>query len=136
MAFSSAFNEKFVTVNVEHTEQTKIEAKPTNEEAFKYQIHHVFLPPELPQKDDTNPWHEKALMETVGSALKRFESYFQPDERPELNRCIRMVSSMIHLRDASGFLNSATLDKEIVDLRDNGWCSDSRQQAAGINLLG
>ncbi|OCK75837.1 hypothetical protein K432DRAFT_307659, partial [Lepidopterella palustris CBS 459.81] len=88
-------------------------SKARDEEAFQYQINHVFLPPELPQKDDTSPLHEKALMETVSAALKRFRSYFQPSERPELDRCIRMVGNMICLRDANGFLNPATLNKEI-----------------------
>jgi hypothetical protein len=97
--------------------------KAIDEEAFQYQINHVFLPPELPQKDDTNPLREKALMETVSAALKRFRSYFQPSERPALDRCIRMVGGMICLRDANGFLNPATLNKEIVELSNNGWYS-------------
>jgi hypothetical protein len=101
--------------------------KRLDKEAFLYQINHVFLPPELPQKDDTNPSHEKALMETVSRALERFKSYFQPSERPELDRCIRMIGCMIGLRNTDGFLNPTKLNTEIVELSKNGWYSLNHQ---------
>jgi hypothetical protein len=94
--------------------------KGIGDDTFHYLINHVFLPPKLPHQDDTNPVHEKTLLETVSTALQRFRSYFLPSERLELDRCIRMINALVYLRDGNGFLNLAVLDKELVGLSNTG----------------
>lgn len=46
-----------------------------------YLIHHIFLPPQLPHKDDAAPTHDYALMQTVLRSLTRFR-----DRVPEIQR--------------------------------------------------
>ncbi|CZR70242.1 uncharacterized protein PAC_20143 [Phialocephala subalpina] len=109
--------------------------KTIDEGTFHYLINHVFLPPKLPQQDDTNPLHEKTLLETVSTALQRFRSYFQTGERPELDRCIRMTNALIYLRDVNGFLNLAILDKELVELSNTETLAiHVRKQNAGLPI--
>lgn len=91
-------------------------------EALLFQIHHVFLPPELPQKDDTNVSHEKTLVETVYLALQDFQQYFPVDhQRPELEHCIAMINSMIHTRDVNGLLDPEAVEERMVNLNNFGW---------------
>jgi len=94
----------------------------TDKEALIYQINHVFLPPDLPQEDDKNESHEKALLETVCLGLKLFREYFPTNQRYKLDHCIRMVDNMICIRDRNGFLDPIILDDKIENLSDYGWC--------------
>ncbi|KAF8861161.1 hypothetical protein BDZ45DRAFT_618648 [Acephala macrosclerotiorum] len=87
-------------------------------EALLYQINHVFLPPELPQKDDTNAFNEKVLMETVISGLKLFRTYFPMNQTYQLDHSIRMMHCMISMRDKNGFLDPIILDEKMRRLSD------------------
>lgn len=40
---------------------------------LNYMVHHVFLPPQLPQADDFRPQHDTALIETMLKALSNLE---------------------------------------------------------------
>lgn len=45
-------------------------APELSSEAFEYVVHHVFLPPKLPQRADFNYSHERELLDVVLAASK------------------------------------------------------------------
>jgi len=92
--------------------------------AILFQIHHVFLPPLLPQADDTNVFHEKVLLETVHSALKAFQEYYPTGQRKELARCARMIDFMERSRDSNGLLDLGIVEERISNLGDLGQSFD------------
>ncbi|CZT11794.1 uncharacterized protein RCO7_11377 [Rhynchosporium graminicola] len=59
---------------------------------LEYIITHVFLPPKLPQKDDSNPDRDLALTEILKAALDSFQAQLPARERP---RWLRRYNSTI-----------------------------------------
>ncbi|KAF2009127.1 hypothetical protein BU24DRAFT_91134 [Aaosphaeria arxii CBS 175.79] len=88
------------------------------QDALLYKIHHIFLPPELPQQNDANDSHEWCLAETVYFCLRHFRYQLQPDARIGVGRCIRMIDRMIRLRDGGGFIDAKLLEEQIKSLED------------------
>ncbi|KAF4634558.1 hypothetical protein G7Y89_g3549 [Cudoniella acicularis] len=108
-------------------------ARKLEMDSLLYQINHIFLPPQLPNKEEKNVSHERSLHETVYLALQLFEKYFPSGQRPEVDRCIRMMRSMICIRDANGFLDPTRLDDEIMNLSDkDSLAIHIRSQNAGL----
>ncbi|OCK72928.1 hypothetical protein K432DRAFT_340909, partial [Lepidopterella palustris CBS 459.81] len=103
-------------------------------EALLYQINHIFLPPQLPQEDDKNVLHEKALMKTVYHGLIHFRRSLV-DQRCEklLTRCTDMMKRMMRIHDANGLLDSKLLEKELLELDNFGFLAiHVRSQNAGL----
>ena len=99
-------------------------------EDFPYMTHHVFLPPQLPDADDTDPLREMALMRSVHSALQRFMSLQKDDDLAGIMCCIKMVNLMMSLRDSAGALDSDTLDEALSQLQENGKCTGASPEHA------
>ena len=45
--------------------------------AIAYLIHHLVLPPKLPQGDDSDPHYERILLRTTIQALQEFQTHFK-----------------------------------------------------------
>lgn len=58
-------------------------------EPLKYLIDHVFLPPRLPQMDDS---HVGFDLEALKDALTSFKLSLPPDEQPRWATIIKMVN--------------------------------------------
>ena len=71
---------------------------------LNYIINHVFLPPKLPQKDDSDDTKSAALIGQVLAALRSFQAHIPEEERPVWNACIKMVNNMLEPRDHVGGL--------------------------------
>ena len=71
---------------------------------LNYIVNHVFLPPQLPQKDDHDASKDAALIEKFVEALSLFKAYIPDHEFPEWSSCIKMANSMLELRAHSGDL--------------------------------
>ncbi|EXJ68848.1 uncharacterized protein A1O5_07780 [Cladophialophora psammophila CBS 110553] len=69
--------------------------------ALTYLIHHIFLPPKLPQEDDHDPEYESVLLNVVLDALGRFRNCVIGDQNETIGSVIAMISGMISLRDSS-----------------------------------
>ena len=87
---------------------------------LKYIVHHVFLPPKLPQKDDRDLAKDIALVNSLVTALTAFKAYFPPHEHCEWLSCIKMLEAMLEIRDPLGSLNAATLKQKLQDMSDRG----------------
>jgi len=57
-------------------------------EATLYLVHHIVLPPKLPQADDCRSEHEDALLDTTVEALQTFGEAVR-NEQPEVARYAR-----------------------------------------------
>lgn len=88
-----------------------------NLRARLYSINHVFLPPELPQEDDSSEFCELLLTEDVRIALQGFRALLadQPGVEP-LDRCSDLVQRMQRIRGEHGHLAGEVLDTEMEKL--------------------
>jgi hypothetical protein len=68
-------------------------------EDLTYIINHIFLPPKLPLKDDSDDAQSIHLIEEVLEALRSFQDHIQEQERSEWIPCIKMVGNILQTRD-------------------------------------
>lgn len=93
-----------------------------------YIIRHVFLPPKLPQKDDEDAEKNTCLIEAVLAALVLFRdkhdmSEQQEESSMEWSACIKMLDSMLELRNQSGEeleLDADKLEEQLRKMIDGG----------------
>jgi hypothetical protein len=87
---------------------------------LEYMVHHVFLPPRLPQSDDNDVNKEQQLVERYLSSLQSFQKFLGQEERLPWQSCIKMVSKMLEMRESNGDLSAAALDLSLENLVDGG----------------
>ena len=87
---------------------------------LNYIINHVFLPPKLPQKDDSDNLMNVALIEKVINALKSFKDHVPEQEGPGWNSCIKMANHMIELRNHSGELVAGKVEIALKQMVNGG----------------
>ena len=85
-----------------------------------YIINHVFFPPKLPQKDDSDDTKSAALIGQVLAALRSFQAYIPEQELPECIACIKMVGRMLELRDQVGGLMAEKLQETLRKMISGG----------------
>jgi hypothetical protein len=79
-------------------------------EAVKYLIRHLVLLPRSPQSDDTNPDHERVLLETTIEALNGFQQYISDaDESIQIQSLIHTVTNLLNTRGIDGSANEPQL---------------------------
>lgn len=84
-----------------------------SEDAFMYQLHHIILPPKLPQQDDFDALHENELLRSVLKAMEQFKTYL--DDSPTFQTAIDMVQTMVDCR-SSKVLNTKSVGTALRDL--------------------
>jgi hypothetical protein len=87
---------------------------------LEYMFHHVFLPPKLPQRDDSDVIKEHRLIEQCLTALKSFQKLVAEEEHLPWQSCIKMVSKMLDMRENNGELSAEAVDKSLENLMDGG----------------
>ena len=87
---------------------------------LNYIINHVFLPPKLPQKDDSNAAKDSSLLEEVLTALKSFQAQIPEQERSEWIPCIKMVRNMLQIRGHFGGLVAEEVETTLMAMADGG----------------
>ncbi|KAF9894652.1 hypothetical protein FE257_006540 [Aspergillus nanangensis] len=85
-----------------------------------YLLHHVFLPPQLPQQEDYNSEYESILLDNVISALGNFQAYLRTQEGEIIDCIIAMVSRLRKTRDWHGDVNEAALKEALEELDTSG----------------
>jgi hypothetical protein len=93
----------------------------TKHSFLEYMVHHVFLPPRLPQKDDSDVGKERELDEQYLGALQSFQKLVAEEERLPWESCIRMVSKMLEMREHNGNLSAEALYMSLQNLMDRGF---------------
>jgi hypothetical protein len=86
--------------------------------AVQYMINHVFLPPNVPQKDDTDPFLEEILLHTISTSLEAFR--FHTDEHNTIKMALNMIDKLCFVRDESGMTNEKKVKNSLERLSGNG----------------
>lgn len=89
---------------------------------LRYMIHHVFLPPKLPQKDDTSPKFEGALLNTMIECITKFQSLIAPNDEELTLLMLQTIQRLriVHNDDVAGEINVEQLAVVVEDVRDKG----------------
>ena len=87
---------------------------------LQYIINHVFLPPKLPQSDDSAFKNDSSLTKECRAALKSFQVHLPTQEQWRIVACIRMVSKIQELRDESGDLILGKIEESLEEMNDRG----------------
>ena len=85
-----------------------------------YIINHVFLPPKLPQKDDSDARKSASLIDELLAALRSLQAHIPEQERSEWIPCIKMVGNMLELRDHLGGLVAEKVQTTLKKMMDRG----------------
>jgi hypothetical protein len=78
-------------------------------EALAYLIHHVVLPPQLPQKRDYNSAHEQFLLETTIQALEDLKGSVDVAHASTVASAIATIENLRNSRDTHGYVGEAQL---------------------------
>jgi len=89
-------------------------------QSLHYIINHVFLPPKLPQEDDSDVKEESALIEQCEEALRSFQALISPNEHERWAVCTKMLSKMLAMRDVSGDMTSGKVEASLESMTDRG----------------
>ncbi|KKZ67076.1 hypothetical protein EMCG_07247 [[Emmonsia] crescens] len=87
-------------------------------EAIMYLIHHIFLPPKLPNEDDFDSDCETALINTTLEALVKFKDVVTYDQNSIIDSVISMVTNLGTVRDSSSVDGSISEEELGAALRD------------------
>ncbi|RMZ83548.1 hypothetical protein DV738_g1146, partial [Chaetothyriales sp. CBS 135597] len=107
--------------------------------AVSYLIHHIFLPPKLPNQDDSSPENESALLNTTIDALEEFKKWTVDDNNAAVDAVIDMVKGLELVTDfinSNGAINERELSIALKDLPQKGGTIllHIRAQNAGIMI--
>ena len=92
-------------------------------QSLSYIINHVFLPPKLPQEDDSGVVEDSALIVECEAALESFQAHLPSHDCRRWAACIRMLRKMLELRDPSGDMISEKVEASLESMVDLGICS-------------
>ena len=87
---------------------------------LNYIINHVFLPPHLPQEDDSGVEESNSLIEMVLAASKLLQDHSSEREHSEWIPCIKMICNMLELKDKSGNLIAKKVKIALMNMLDGG----------------
>src|SRR5271163_4884823 len=68
--------------------------------AIMYLIHHIFLPPKLPQEDDFDSEYEMILLDTTIDVLLKFKDCVTYDQNGVIDSVVAMVTNLRAVRDS------------------------------------
>lgn len=92
----------------------------TLSDAIMYMIHHVFLPPQLPQEDDFDPEHEMKLLNIICETMQMFKACAKPDQQEALQSASTMMESLRRILDDLGFISEHELKDVLQELSTKG----------------
>lgn len=85
-------------------------------DAINYLIHHVVLPPKLPQKRDYNASHERHLLETTICALQDLRTHVNDGHVKTIASAIAMIENLRDSRDGHGDIREDQLHNLLIKL--------------------
>src|SRR5258708_6599250 len=94
-------------------------------EVLMYLLHHVFLIPKLPGKDDFDPAMERVLLNIVCDALQFFRDIAEPDQHGVIERVIVMIDNLRRSQDESGAINDVQLEDIFREISERGTLSQT-----------
>ena len=85
-----------------------------------YLIHHVFLPPKLPQKDDFTDDKQPLLTGTIANAFEEFRRYPPTDTGDSIGRLASAVGHLKLIHDGTSAIDETKLRTALLGLPQNG----------------
>ncbi|KAF7592481.1 hypothetical protein BBP40_000216 [Aspergillus hancockii] len=89
-------------------------------EANLYLVHHVFLPPKLPQEDDYKPEYELVLLEKCIEALQQFKVYVSDSDADSIAAAATMVTRLAQTCGPNGDVDEKELRIALTQLYTEG----------------
>jgi hypothetical protein len=88
----------------------------------RYAVHHIFLPPKLPQSGDDPQAaaHEKVLLGVVLDALQAFRAYVNAGDKIVIDAAHSATRRLRDIRDTHGSANEKGLRDAFHDLAQTG----------------
>lgn len=93
---------------------------PASNLALPRIINHVFLPPKLPQTDDSSMSDDTMLIEEFAAAWDLFRSYLPAEESSQGMGCGIMLKKMVELRDSSGSIKAEETEDALASMTQQG----------------
>ena len=87
---------------------------------LQYLINHVFLPPKLPQQDDSSFENDINLLVACEDAIDRFINHLQSSKHEKLLACRKMILKMHESRNPRGDLSPEKIDEVLKSMSDGG----------------
>lgn len=87
---------------------------------LKYLIDHVFLPPKLPQDDDSSKSSDAYLLSELLRALEAFTEEHQGPAIAKWRRTVKAIGRLVSLRDPDGHLSAEKIETEMRHLANSG----------------
>ena len=87
---------------------------------IQYLINHVFLPPKLPQQDDSSFKNDIDLLIACGDAVDHFIDHLQASKHEKLLVCRKMIQKMHESRNPSGDLLQERIDEFLESMNVGG----------------
>lgn len=85
-------------------------------EEIGYLVNHLFLPPQLPQQDDSSSTCEDALLRLIQHALGNFIRDLRPEQDKASRLVIASISQLALLQDSNGLLDGLKLAQAFQNL--------------------
>ena len=85
-------------------------------------IHHVFLPPKLPQQDDSTPSLDRFLIEVVQNAVQEFTKVM-PSDYTAKDDILMAIQSLLDVLTPGGSVD----EKQLIQLLERMAASDNRK---------
>ncbi|KAF9695776.1 hypothetical protein EKO04_006190 [Ascochyta lentis] len=105
-------------------------------EATSYLVHHIALPPKLPQADDYDAKHERCLLSTTLEALRSLKSSVTSQHEAVVTYAIETIENLMNSQDDFGNVSEVQLQKLLNQLVDSNHMStiplQVKAQNAGI----
>ena len=89
-------------------------------EGLQFIINHVFLPPKLPQEDDSDDQHERSLLNLVCQTLSTFQAKVGPEHRGIVQDVQESMAQLARLLDSNQALDQGLLQTAIHELVTKG----------------
>ncbi|KAL3412906.1 hypothetical protein V8F44DRAFT_645694 [Aspergillus fumigatus] len=89
-------------------------------ETSLYLVHHIFLPPKLPQEDDYKPEYELMLLEKCVEALQQFKVYVSDSEADSIAAAVTMVTRLAHICGPNGDVDEKEFRNALTQLYTEG----------------
>ncbi|ELQ36795.1 hypothetical protein OOU_Y34scaffold00639g1, partial [Pyricularia oryzae Y34] len=88
--------------------------------SFMYMVNHVFLPPKLPEGDDSDPTNSSTLQSTVLRITEKFEDFVPSAKHGLVRSAVAMIRRMVQAQDQNGNVNYIRLEGVLQELSHSG----------------
>ncbi|KAI6313641.1 hypothetical protein MCOR30_010221 [Pyricularia oryzae] len=107
--------------------------------AFTYMVNHVFLPPKLPEGDDWEASHSKALQSNIMACIEKFATYVTLGNRALMRSAASMIRRMTQAQNEHGYIHCDKLEQVLDEIGEKvsgeAVCINVVSQNAGV-LIG